>query len=72
MPVYIAGRKGIIKASIVRGNAPLLISRPALRALQAQVDFHKDRLIVFKDRVMVPLRTNEAGQYVLNLLKSDL
>lgn len=71
MPVYIAGRKGIIKASIVRGNAPLLISRPALRALQAQVDFHKDRLIVFKDRVMVPLRTNEAGQYVLNLLKSD-
>lgn len=69
LPVYIAGRKGIIKASIVRGSAPLLISRPALRALQAQVDFHKDRLIVFKDRVVVPLRTNEAGQYVLNLMK---
>ncbi len=45
MPVYIAGRKGTLKASIVRGNAPLLVSRPALRALQAQVDFHKDRLI---------------------------
>lgn len=69
LPVYIAGRKGIIKASIVRGSAPLLISPPALRALQAQVDFHKDRLIVFKDRVVVPLRTNEAGQYVLNLMK---
>ena len=67
MPVVIAGRKGTIKAAVVRGKAPLLISRPALKALRARIDFGSDRLCVFDDQVMVPLQTHEAGQYILEL-----
>lgn len=55
MPVFVGGRRSIIKAAIVRGSAPLLISRPALRALQLKI----------------PLATNAAGQYVLNLMGSE-
>ena len=67
MPVTIAGRQGIIKAAVVQGKAPLLISRPALKSLKARIDFGTDKLSVFDDQVMVPLQTNEAGQYILEL-----
>ena len=44
VPVVIAGRQGVIKAAIiVKGRAPLLISRNALQSLQAVVDFGKKR-----------------------------
>lgn len=33
LPVQIAGQHGIIKASVVRGQAPLLLSRTALKTL---------------------------------------
>lgn len=59
----------MIKASIVKGQAPLLISRSALKSLGATLDFGKDRLRVFSQDV--PLEVNQAGQYVVNLL-SDL
>ncbi|CAJ1420483.1 unnamed protein product [Effrenium voratum] len=68
MPVVIAERSGIIKAAIVKGRAPLLISRVALRALQAKINFHEDSLTIFEDQKVIPLTTNSAGQYVLNLL----
>ena len=72
MPVIIAGRKGTIKAAVVRGKAPLLISRPALKTLRARIDFGSDQLCVFDDQVMVPLQTNEAGQYILELTGQKL
>eukprot|EP00435_Cladocopium_sp_Y103_P075356 s4_g56.t1 len=67
MPVSLAGKKGIIRASIVRGSAPLLISRTALKKLGASLDFQHDRLRLFNREV--PLQVNQAGQYVVNLLK---
>ena len=67
MPVVIAGRQGLIKAAVVQGKAPLLISRPAMKSLQARIDFGGDQLSVFSDQVVVPLQTNEAGQYILEL-----
>ena len=33
MPVVLAGKRGVIRASVVRGQAPLLISRSALKTL---------------------------------------
>ena len=71
IPVYIAGRKGTIKAALVKGTAPLLISRPALRTIQAKVDFESDTLIAFADKTVIPLKTNEAGQYILNVMKDQ-
>ena len=66
MPVVLAGKRGVIRASIIRGDAPLLISRLALKRLGASLDFKRDCLQVFD--TTVPLQTNSAGQYVVNLV----
>ncbi|CAL1156535.1 unnamed protein product, partial [Cladocopium goreaui] len=48
-------------------QAPLLMSRVALKSLEAEMNFGKDQLIVFTDRVSVPLTVNSAGQYTVNV-----
>ena len=68
LPVKVAGRPGTIKAAVVRGDAPLLISRSALQALNAVLDFGNSRMLLFEDQIPVPLTTNEAGQFVINVL----
>jgi hypothetical protein len=68
LPVTVAGRTGFIKAAVVKGSAPLLISRKALQTLQAVLDFGKNQLSLFQEQVTVPLHTNEAGQYVIDVL----
>ena len=47
LPVVIAGRSGTIHAALVQGRAPLLISRRALQALEAKIDFCRGELRVF-------------------------
>lgn len=64
----LGGRSGTIKAAIVQGTAPLLISRNALKTLQAATDFAANELTLFQERITVPLVTNEAGQYTVDLL----
>eukprot|EP00434_Breviolum_minutum_P007463 symbB.v1.2.006585.t1/scaffold387.1/size215482/8 len=66
IPVKLAGKTGSIKAAVVKGRTPLLISRATLRQLKAHIDFGRDELRVF-DQVL-PLETNQAGQYVVSLL----
>eukprot|EP00435_Cladocopium_sp_Y103_P013904 s3466_g3.t1 len=66
MPVTLAGKKGVIRASIVRGDAPLLVSRAALKTLGASLDFGRDTLRLFGQEV--PLQVNLAGQYVVHLV----
>lgn len=66
MPVTLAGKRGVIRAAIIKGDAPLLLSRTALKSLGASLDFQKDCLRVFD--TSVPLQTNSAGQYVINLV----
>ena len=68
IPVVIAGRPGTIHTSLVQGKAPLLISRDALRALSAKIDFSANEMRVFPEELIVPLETNSAGQYVIQLL----
>ena len=68
--MYIAGRAGSIKAAVVKGGAPLLMSRAALQTLKASINFGDDSLTIFDDRLHVPLQVNAAGQFVLNLMKS--
>ena len=67
-PVLLGGRSGTIKAAIVQGSAPLLISRNALKTLKAVVDFAASELTLFDERITVPLRTNQAGQFTVDLL----
>eukprot|EP00435_Cladocopium_sp_Y103_P016327 s111_g4.t1 len=68
LPVVIAGFSGIIKAAVVKGNAPLLISRNALQTLKAVVDFGQNKMNLFENKATVPVFTNEAGQYVISVL----
>ena len=66
MPVYIAGRHGVVIAAIVRGSAPLLLSRAALKTLKAHMDFDQDVLTLFGSQ-KVPLLVNEGRQYTVNV-----
>ena len=65
MPVSLAGKKGLVRAAVIRGRAPLLLSRPALKTLQATMDFAKDRLCLFDGETSIAMQINEAGQYVI-------
>ena len=68
LPVTLAGKKGKIRAAIVKGKAPLLISRKALRTLQATINFVEDKMTLFDDRREIKLQTNSAGQYTVNVM----
>eukprot|EP00435_Cladocopium_sp_Y103_P068720 s282_g32.t1 len=68
MPLILAGRRGSIRVVVVKGSAPLLISRGAMHSLKAQIDFGSSELRVFDEGHVIPLRTNAAGQYVVYLL----
>ena len=46
MPVQIAGRRGVVRAAVVRGDAPLLLSRAALKSLTASMNFATDELLI--------------------------
>ncbi|CAK9117488.1 unnamed protein product [Durusdinium trenchii] len=73
MPVNIAGRTGVIRAAVVQGRAPLLISRSALQKLKAVLDFDQCRMTLFDGACHVPLQINAAGQFVIDVIgsKSD-
>lgn len=70
VPVILGGCKGTIKAAIVQGQAPLLISRSALKTLKAVINFETNELTVFDSRTVVPLSMNQAGQYTVDLMGS--
>ena len=42
LPIGLAGKRGVIQAAVVKGDAPLLVSRPALKRLGAAIDFSRD------------------------------
>ena len=69
-PVVLAGKTGVVRVALVKGEAPLLVSRKALQALKAKLDFTKNELTVFDSEAVIPLQVNSAGQYVVPLLGS--
>ncbi len=68
LPVTLAGKSGKIRAAIVQGKAPLLISRKALRTLKATINFTEDKMTLFDDHRVIKLQTNSAGQYTVNVM----
>ena len=68
MPVGLNGKFGTIQAAIVSGDAPLLLSRPALKRLGAQIDFQRDKLTLFDGQSEIDLKSNAAGQYIVDVL----
>eukprot|EP00435_Cladocopium_sp_Y103_P061236 s2072_g22.t2 len=65
MPICLAERRGVVQAAIVQGDAPLLLSRPAMKKLEAEMNFHTDELKLFKGKTTVPMSLNSAGQYMV-------
>ena len=41
MPVCLPKKSGVIRADIVQGDAPLSLSRPAMKKLSAEMDFSR-------------------------------
>ena len=68
MPVTIGDRSGVVRAAVVKGNAPLLLSRPSLKRLQARLNFEDDKLELF-GATKVDVKVNSAGQYVIPVVK---
>eukprot|EP00435_Cladocopium_sp_Y103_P076318 s154_g90.t1 len=58
----------VVLAAVVKGDAPLLLSRPALKRLGATLDFENDRISLFSGSVQLELKSNAAGQYVLDVM----
>ena len=69
LPVFLAGKSGVIKAAVVSGQAPLLISRAALQSLEATMNFKDGTLTVFPERRSIPMKTNAAGQFIIDVMK---
>ena len=61
----LAGRRGLIRAAVIQGEAPLLLSRPALKKLGASMNFAADELVLFDGQQKVAMSINEAGQYTV-------
>ena len=71
MPVVLGTRSGTIRAAVVRGRAPFLISRQALQTLKATINFATSELTLFDGAETIPLTTNSAGQFVVNVIGSS-
>ena len=71
MPVTLAGRRGLISAAVVKGQAPLVISKSALQSLHACMDFAKNQIKLFPEQDAVTLQTNAVGQLMLPLMESE-
>ena len=72
MPIQLAGRRGVVRAAIIKGKAPLLMSRPALKMLGATMDFATDKLKIFDDGTTIDMMVNEAGQYMISVADFEL
>ena len=67
MPVGLFGRRGTIEAAVIKGEAPLLLSRATMKSLQTKLDFDKETISLLGG-VPQPMQYNEAGQIIINML----
>ena len=70
LPVGIGGRRGSLQVSVLDGKAkeaPLLISKPALRTLSAVLDFENSALQLKRIGTDVKLKEGPTGHYLLDL-----
>ena len=67
MPICIQGKSGRIEAAIIKGTAPLLLSRNTMKSLKAVLDFESDKISLLGGEPQA-VQTNSAGQIFLNVL----
>ena len=67
IPVGIHGQDGHIEAAVIQGDAPLLLSRAAMKSLGASLNFEKETLTL-KGSQPQPVQVNSAGQFIVNVM----
>lgn len=67
IPVGISKKLGLIEAAVIGGKAPLLLGRPTLEKMQAQLDFEGRRIHLFGGITSIPMDTNSAGQLLVSI-----
>eukprot|EP00435_Cladocopium_sp_Y103_P016924 s2219_g4.t1 len=67
LPIGINGKLGMVDASVIKGTAPLLLSRNTMKSLGAILDFQKETLSLAGGKPQ-SLVVNEAGQYVISIM----
>ena len=67
IPVGIHGQDGHIEAAVIQGDAPLLLSRAAMKSLGASLNFEKETLTL-KESKPQPVQVNSAGQFIVNVM----
>lgn len=70
IPVGINGCNGKIDAAVIKGPAPLLLSRSTMKSLGAELSFTNDSLSLRGGEAR-PLSTNASGQYIINIMEFD-
>ena len=72
LPVGIGGKRGSLRVSVLDGKAdeaPLLISKPALRSLGAVLDFENSVLQLKRIGADIKLKEGPTGHYLLDLFQ---
>jgi hypothetical protein len=67
LPIGIHGRHGTIEAAVIKGDAPLLLSRSAMNSLGAVMNFAEETLSI-QGGPPRPLTTNAAGQFMIDVM----
>ena len=70
MPVSIHGRPGRIDCCIIKGSAPLLLSRNTMKSLRAVLDFEAETISIGGSQPR-SLQKNAAGQFILNVMDNE-
>ena len=68
IPAGIGGINGLIDAAIISGRAPLLLGRPTLEKLNVSLDFRNKTMSFLDTNKMVPMKVNEAGQLLIDVM----
>ena len=70
IPVSIDGRQGIIRAWVIEGEAPLLLSKSLLKTLGTTIDMNNDTMILknLPGCPEIPLEETRSGHYTWNLV----
>eukprot|EP00959_Pyramimonas_sp_CCMP1952_P275178 5752254-Pyramimonas_sp.AAC.1 len=65
IPVEIGQVQGYIAAAVVRGDVPLLLSKPLLKALQGRMDFTTKQISFDAPGATVDLEETKSGNYIM-------
>lgn len=67
LPVGLSGRRGLIDAAVIAGQAPLLLGRPTLEKLNVHMNFQHET-VRFMDLPPQEMKVNASGQILIDLM----